>query len=95
MNYIPNYVENIVEPFVGKGDLIKFVEENYNISNYSFELYDIDPKIKNTIERDSIKNPPNYNNKFILTNPPYLARNKSKDKELFDLAYTIISHLLD
>ena len=35
------------------------------------------------IKRDTILNPPNYNNKFIITNPPYLARNKSKDKTLF------------
>lgn len=24
------------------------------------------------------------NNKFVLTNPPYLARNKSIDKTVFD-----------
>lgn len=36
------------------------------------------------IKKDTIKNPPDYKNKFLITNPPYLARNKSKDKSLFD-----------
>ena len=46
--------------------------------------YDIDPKDKNTIKQDTILNPPIYNNSFILTNPPYLARNKSNNKEKFN-----------
>jgi hypothetical protein len=32
------------------------------------ELYDIDPKIENTICQDTLLNPPNFTNKFILTN---------------------------
>jgi hypothetical protein len=78
---IPNGVETIVEPFVGNGDLLNFVK---NKNNYTIELYDIDPKIKNTIKRDTLCNPPSYTNKFILTNPPYLARNKNKDKKIYD-----------
>lgn len=78
---IPNSVETIVEPFVGNGDLLNFIK---NKNNYNIELYDIDPKYKNTIKRDTLYNPPSYTNKFILTNPPYLARNKSKDKKLYD-----------
>ena len=35
-------------------------------------------------KRDTLLNPLNYNNKFIITNPPYLARNKSQDKSIFD-----------
>ena len=35
-------------------------------------------------KKDTVKNPPDYNNKYLITNPPYLARNKSKDKSLFD-----------
>ena len=35
-------------------------------------------------QKKIILDPPNFNNSFILTNPPYLARNKSNDKELFD-----------
>ena len=78
---IPNDVETIIEPFVGNGDLLNFIKEK---TRYNLEIYDIDPKIDNTIKRDTLNNPPIYKDKFILTNPPYLARNKSKDKHLYD-----------
>ena len=72
----------IIEPFVGNGDLLKFIKKR---DNYIIEKYDINPKIKDINEiRDTIKNPPSYKNKFILTNPPWLARNESQDKSLFD-----------
>jgi len=77
---IPENVENIIEPFAGNGDLLNFIEK----SKYNIECFDIEPKLDFIIKRDTIKNPPSYNGKFILTNPPYLARNKSNDKELFD-----------
>ena len=78
---IPEYVKVIVEPFAGEGDLINFIQ-NENIKN---ECYDIDPKKEFINKRDTLKNPPLYDNKFVLTNPPFLARNKSKDKSIFDL----------
>lgn len=78
---IPENVNHIIEPFAGNGDLLKFIP---NKNNYVIELYDIEPKIENTIRRDTLNNPPNYNNKFVLTNPPYLARNKNKNKNLYD-----------
>ena len=83
---IPNNVVNIIEPFAGDGDLLNFVNKNkiQEIKNYIIELYDIDPKHNNIKKQDTIKDPPAYSNKFIITNPPYLARNKSKDKKLFD-----------
>lgn len=77
---IPKYVKIIIEPFCGKGDLLKFIDNK----NIKLEMYDLNPQNKNTAKRDTLKNPPNYKNKFVLTNPPYLARNKSKDKSLFD-----------
>jgi len=83
--YIPKNVECIIEPFVGKGDLLKFID---NEGSYNIEIYDIDPKIEGTIEQDTLKIPPNYNNKFIITNPPFLARNKSGDKSVFELYKT-------
>lgn len=79
--FIPNDVENIIEPFTGNGDLLSFTEDT---NKYNLECYDIDPKNDRTIERDTLLNPPGYNGKFVLTNPPYLARNKSKSKGLFD-----------
>jgi hypothetical protein len=79
--FIPPNVNNIIEPFAGKGDLIKFIPEQ---DNRAIEMFDIDPQTPETIRRDTIKTPPVYSNKFVLTNPPYLARNKSQDKCLFD-----------
>lgn len=79
---IPKEVKTIVEPFVGNGDLLNFIK---NKNNYNIEVYDIDPKYQNSIKRDTLKNPPDYTDKFILTNPPYLARNKSKSKELYNI----------
>ena len=79
---IPVSTTNIIEPFAGNGDLLNFINKENN--KYFIESYDIDPKNKNIIQRDTILNPPNYNNKFIITNPPYLARNKSNNKNIFD-----------
>jgi hypothetical protein len=80
---IPSNITQIIEPFVGKGDLLHFIKRNG--TNYELEHFDIDPKIEGTTQQDTIKNPPSYRNKFVITNPPYLARNKSANKELFDL----------
>ena len=68
----------IIEPFAGKGDLLYFV------GNKVVECLDIDPQKENIEQRDTLLNPPVYKNKFVLTNPPYLARNKSKEKVIFD-----------
>ena len=80
---IPENVENIIEPFCGEGDLLNFIQ-NKDKDKYKIECYDIDPKKGFVEKRDTLLNPPQYNNKFILTNPPYLARNKCKNKEIFD-----------
>lgn len=79
--YIPENVTNIVEPFAGKADLLSFVEDK---QKYNIECYDIDPKNETIVQRDTLNYPPNYSGKFVLTNPPYLARNKSKSKEIFN-----------
>lgn len=76
--HIPDDAKTIVEPFVGNGDLLKFVE-----IPKTFECYDIDPKIPNAIKQDTFINVPDYNGKFVLTNPPYLAKNKSTSKEIY------------
>lgn len=79
---IPENIKDIIEPFAGNGDLINFIEKEGK--KYNIECYDIDPKKDYIKKRDTIKDPPNYNDKYVITNPPYLARNKSKDKTLFD-----------
>ena len=83
---IPNNIKNIIEPFTGNGDLITFIEKEQEKNNvkYIIDCYDIEPTKNYIIKKDTIKNPPNYKNKYLITNPPYLARNKSKDKSLFD-----------
>lgn len=77
---IPKNIKTIIEPFAGNGDLLEFID----IKKYNIECYDIEPKKDFIIQRDTLFTPPDYKNKFLLTNPPYLARNKSKDKTLFD-----------
>lgn len=78
---IPENVVNIIEPFSGSGDLLGFIE---NKDLYNIEMFDIEPKKDYILQRDTIKSPPIYKNKFIITNPPYLARNKSQSKIVFD-----------
>lgn len=96
--YIPHNVKSIIEPFTGNGDLLNFIN---NIEEYNIECYDIDTKHNFILQRDTLKNPPDYTDKFIITNPPYLARNKSTNKELFekykvnDLYKCFISNLID
>lgn len=76
---IPKNVKTIIEPFCGNGDLLNFLD-----SDYELECYDIDVKQDYIVERDVFMNPPSFSNKFVLTNPPYLAKNKSSDKKIFD-----------
>ncbi len=80
---IPQGTTEIVEPFCGKGDLIRGLGPEYTISGY-----DIDPKHATGAfpvqVRDTLLNPPDWTGKFVLTNPPYLARNKSTNKTIFN-----------
>lgn len=87
---IPEDIIFIVEPFAGNGDLDKYIREQLkqmgkkpNV-DVSIELYDIDPKRDDIIQEDTIMNPPDYMEKYIITNPPYITRNKSTDKTPFD-----------
>ena len=77
---LPENVD-IVEPFVGQGDLIKWINEKLKYKK--IETYDLDPKINCDNIRDTISNPPNYFGKYVVTNPPYLAKNKNKDKSIY------------
>ena len=73
----------IIDPFAGSGKLIEWALGN---GATGYEAYDIEPKFKNTIQNDSLINPPDYTNKVLVTNPPYLHRNKTKgDKTTFDI----------
>ena len=75
----PNSV--IVEPFCGKGDLLNFANR---FNPKEIRTFDIDPKQDGIERRDTLKHPPSYQDTFVLTNPPYLAKNKHKgDKSVF------------
>ena len=83
---IPNDVNDIIEPFAGEGDLLKYIHlqaKKYD-SYYNIQAFDIEPKHKDVVLRDTLLTPPDYLNKFVITNPPYLARNKSANKLVFD-----------
>lgn len=67
----------VVEPFAGEGDLIEWLGR-------PAEAYDIDPKKPGTIRQDTLINPPDYTGRWVLTNPPYLARNHTEVKTLFN-----------
>jgi hypothetical protein len=71
----------LIEPFVGGKDLIKWAGKK-------MEMYDNDRRVcekdSEILFQDTLLNPPVYKDKFVVTNPPYLARNKNKDKTLYD-----------
>lgn len=69
---------NLIEPFVGKGDLLSLFPFS------SWKTYDIDNSVKADYHQDTLKNPPDYSNKWVITNPPFLAKNKAQDKTLFN-----------
>lgn len=80
-NSFVGYYNNglIIEPCCGNGDLINFLNKNklfntkhYDINNTSY---------KNLIVQDTIIEPIDLNNNWIITNPPFLAKNKMS-KEL-------------
>lgn len=75
VEYIPSDA-TLIEPFVGGGDLLEL------FPNHSWERYDIDPKIEATTQ-DTLLSPPDYKGKWVITNPPYLAKNKAINKEIF------------
>jgi hypothetical protein len=79
---LPTQARCIVEPFAGRGDLLDWLCEKGN--TLPVESYDIDPKREGVVQRDTLMNPPDYTDAWILTNPPYLARNKCDAKGVFD-----------
>lgn len=79
---IPANIKDLIEPFAGEGDLLEYIEKSDN--KFNVILFDIDPKKEDIIQRDTLLNPPEYNGRFVITNPPYLARNKSDNKEIYE-----------
>jgi hypothetical protein len=75
--------KDVVDPFSGDWDLLRWASKN---GAASISGYDLEPKNSETEQRDSLKNPSSYVGKLVITNPPYLAANKSKGayKEIFE-----------
>ncbi len=76
-------VRCILEPFAGKGDLLDWAKKKG--WKGPIQAYDIEPKKEGTHQQDTLLEPPNYEQAWILTNPPFLARNKSQNKKIYDL----------
>lgn len=79
----PSDVRCVVEPFAGKGDLIDWVKNTG--CHAPIEAFDIEPKRPDIQTRDTLMNPPDYSRAWIITNPPFLARNKSENKVVYEL----------
>lgn len=80
LNGLEKYIKDrtVVDPFAGGGDLILWAKK-YGVKKING--YDVDKNYINGIDifyHDSIKNPQKYN--FVLTNPPYLHKNKATKK---------------
>lgn len=80
-DYILNGLEcfvkgkNVVDPFAGSGDLLKWAKKNGAKTIRGFDIDIKEPKSRLISVRDSILNPRNY--EFVITNPPYLNINKA------------------
>ena len=85
-------IKKIMEPFAGNCDLLQFIQER---GSCEITCYDVDPahvgdravveNVEQKVEqKDTLVDPPAYAGTFVLTNPPYLARNKALDKTIFD-----------
>ena len=64
----PTHARCVIEPFAGQGDLLQWLDQ-LNCWTGPIESYDIDPKKDGIIKRDTLLNPPNYENACIITNP--------------------------
>lgn len=71
--------ETILEPFAGSNNLIAMLQEMGLCSK--FKSFDIEPKNRFVIKRDTLKNFPTCF-KVCITNPPYLAQNSAKRRNL-------------
>ena len=77
LKYIPTGV-TVIDPFAGAGDLLRL------FPHHPTEGYDIEPQDKNSMQRDTLANPPDYNGKWVVTNPPFRNRFKCSNKAIFN-----------
>ena len=70
----------VIDPCAGHGDLLSWAWRNGAID---CEGYDIEPKGKDKYN-DMYLNPIDCTNKIVVTNPPYLSKNRSNDKTIYN-----------
>lgn len=82
--FLETNIKKIIEPFAGDLHLGKYLEpfltENPHIG---IEYYDLIPKHSNIQARDTLLCPPDYSKAWVVTNPPFLARNKNTEKTYY------------
>lgn len=66
-DYLDLSVSQLIEPFVGNGDLLAVAPDS------QWEKYDLEGKVE-CIKQDTLLSPPDYTNKTVITNPPFLAK---------------------
>lgn len=66
-----------IDPFAGGWDLLNWAQKN---GAKSLKAYDIEPTNSSTVYNDSLLSLPDCANSFLISNPPYLAANKSKGR---------------
>ena len=74
--------KDVIDPFAGDCDLLHFAASH---GARTIEGHDLEPRHDYITARDSILDPPSFQGKFLLTNPPYLSSNKNKDKSAYEL----------
>lgn len=78
--------KNVIDPFCGERDLLNWAEQHGASSVFGVDL---DTSLEGPDDyANSFIDPYSYENHFILANPPYLAKNKSSDKSIFELFNT-------
>jgi hypothetical protein len=80
---VPDSTSVMIEPFAGNGDLVEWANKQTN-NTVAIQCFDIDPKVLYATTCDTLLNPPSYKSRFVITNPPYLARNKNKNKDIYN-----------
>jgi hypothetical protein len=69
--------QEAIDPFAGDGILKNICPE--------LEMYDLSPKAEGIEKRDTLLDPPNYRSKWIISNPPYLFKSRTREfSEIFD-----------
>ena len=74
---------DVIEPFAGNMDLVRWSKLD------NVEMYDIAPLHECITRRDTLLDPPEYDGKFVLTNPPYRSRANNPDKTIYDKYETV------